>query len=229
MHYHLEIIIPPTTDIEAAVDSILNPYNENNSDDEEGCSRHAFYDWYEIGGRYSGDKFIQSLSAAKLEQFYQWAKDEKITVSGVRAGKQEISPASQIAKVDLKWCELFPSENGDLYSCPLFKHAGRKLESDILPLSKSRHVEAFRVIIAAPGFNYNPTTKSGTRDGPLKATLMLAKEIWNGTTHQETAWDGKISTALELHAKQTSGGKEEYLKAVTPTDDWLCVTVDYHS
>jgi len=58
MHYHLELIMPPTENIEESIEQILEEYNENFSSQEEGKvkNQQAFYDYWVIGGRCSGRK-----------------------------------------------------------------------------------------------------------------------------------------------------------------------------
>jgi len=48
MHYHLEIILPPTANVEAAVEEIMEPFKE-----QEEERRYSFFDWYYMGGRWS--------------------------------------------------------------------------------------------------------------------------------------------------------------------------------
>lgn len=224
MHHRLEIIMPPTNDVEAAIESIMKPFDENGHD-EDGYTRHAFWDWYVIGGRWSGQKFLDGLDKAKLEEFNNWLTEQKVTVSGLKAGKDEISPATQIPKIDAKWNEMFPSANGELVACPLFKHAGDSLTGDILPLAQCKNVTAGAVIIAIPSYNF----QTEKRDGPMEAALMLREDIWNGVTWQKTTWDGTLASALQEHAKRLENYKDEYREKAATKDDWLVVTVDYHS
>jgi len=53
VHFCLEIIMPPTQDVSAAVEQIMKRYDENGSDDDGCRNSHAFWDWYVIGGRYA--------------------------------------------------------------------------------------------------------------------------------------------------------------------------------
>lgn len=214
MHYHLEIIMPPTNDVPAAIKDIMEPFYEG--DDE---NTNTFWDFWVIGGRYSGDKLIQSLDAQKLEGFYEWLTDEKITVSGLRFGKREIAPSTQISKVDAKWNELFPSPNGEFVPCPIFKHSGDRFEGDIWPLERCKNIKAASVIIATHIPN----------DPDWRADVLLHKEIWNGVSHQGTTWDGTIASALAIQEKHLEHCRDEYKEAATPKADWLVVTVDYHS
>lgn len=213
MHYHLEIIMPPTTDIEGAINAILLPFSEHDED-----NRHAFYDWYQIGGRYSGDKRLVLIPQETRQAFFDRLTELGVTVSGIQWGKQELSPSNQIPLVDQTWKEF----TGRDESCPLFKHANAKtpiLAGDICPLSEALHASAFRVIIAGPSY-----------DGKsLQAEYMVEQEVWNGVSHVQTVWDGKISSAIAEYNARLSHSRDEWRESRTPTDDWLTVTVDYHS
>lgn len=215
-HYHLEIIMPPVADIKAAVEQIMKPFSEN----EEG-SRNSFWDWWVIGGRYAGAKL--NYDKSKEEAFYAWLKEEGVTVSGLQFGKQELSPNTQAPKVDAKWAEMFP-ESG-LAVCPLFSHYQDQYKDnlqapDVLRLGNvAKDLTAFAVIVAKKAYNSDD----------LEAEFMIHQYVWNGVMHVDTKWDGLVSSALEMQAKKLENYREEYRKEVTPTDEWLCVTVDYHS
>jgi hypothetical protein len=236
MHYHLEVIIPPTDDIEGAVQSVLAQFNEN-ADDDEYDTRHAFWDWYVIGGRWAGAKAKSRLDPEKLEQFYAWLQDEKVTVSGFTAGKQSLEPKDQIPKVDAKWNEMFPPEDGVPVACPLFDHASNKygkglsgtLNGDIGTLKDSLEASCSRVIFSGPRFNSKDSEKDFPWTGPLEAKFMLSDDIWNGVNHVPVNWDGKIGSALRSYSDSIKGYKDAYAAAMTPQDDWLVITVDYHS
>lgn len=216
MHYHCEIIMPPTDDIESSVEKILAPFDEN----KEERDSSEFWDWWVIGGRFAGDKALAGLDCEKLEAFYAWLRESKVMVSGMVCGKQALSDAATVAKVDAKWREMFP---GAGRHCPLFKHSNNQhkehLPGDIMRLADLPNgVTCARAIIA------------GTwRDEGLQAAGMLQYECWNGVEHVRTAWDGTVKTALEHHAERIKHYRAEYREAVSPQDDWLVVTVDYHS
>lgn len=233
-HYHLEIVMPPTEDIEAAVESIMAPYDENPSDsNEDHDTRHAFWDCYVIGGRFAGNKLMAGLDKQKIDEFYAWLQSENVTVSGFTCGKQELNPPSQRKKVDAKWNEMFPSPSGSAVACPIFNHSndqyGRDgrgtIDGDVCELGAAMHVECSRVIFA--GSSYDHKSKDGT--GPLKAAFMLADTAWNGVNHMPVAWDGTIGHAREQFSKRLVHSSDDYRKAVEPHDDWITVTVDYHS
>jgi hypothetical protein len=222
MHYHCEIVIPPTKDVEGAMATVLKQFDENQED-----SSHAFWDWWVIGGRWSGCKLMARYDEAKLEQFREWLRDEKITVSGVQFGKQELSPSSQIPKVDAKWNEMFPSMRP--FHCPMFKHSNQYsdvLPDDVLRLGDVPDVlKCSRMIVA--GHGYDSDSKGWT--GPLEAKFMLCESEWNGCNHMPIDWDGRFHSALAKYHEHIKGYKDEYIASHMPNNDWLVVTVDYHS
>jgi hypothetical protein len=230
-HYHCEIVIPPTADIQGAVDQVLRQFDEN-SDSEEYSRSNAFWDFWVIGGRWAGHKLMAKYDKAKLDEFHAWMAAEGVTVSGLQFGKQALSPPSQIPKVDAKWNELFPS--GQFIPCPIFQHSndqyakglGSTLPNDIARLSDvPEALKCSRVIFAKPSYD------SDSKDwiGPLEPEFMLCEDQWNGCNHMPVDWDGKFTTALEKYRHSLRNCREEYAAKVLPKEDWLVVTVDYHS
>lgn len=226
MHTKCEIIIPPNSDIKSSVETVLKPYDENNEPDEDGYkSPHEFWDFWVIGGRFSGDKFIQLLDQSKVSEFYEWMNSEGVTVSGLQCGKQEINPPDQISKVDEKWNSIF----GTTGACPIFKHSNDQYDSDdnlngdAMNLVDCKPVTCGRVIFTGPSFD------GGTLNGPLETTFMLADRVWNGANHMPVKWDGTIGDALSQFSQRLENMSEEYRSVASPKDDWLVVTVDYHS
>lgn len=206
MHYLLEIVMPPTDDIQGAVDKILEPFSQY--DGRENC----FYDWYVLGGRFSGAKAQARIDKDVLENFYRWLKEEKVTVSGVICGKQMLKPDDQIEKVDAKWKEM----TGRDEPCSLFSHAGDECDGDVCTVGElPEGYKASHVIIASDE-NF--------------AVYMVQDKLWNGVSWQDATWNGCVRAAIYKWIEE--GAKlyeEEYQLKITPTDDWLVVTVDYHS
>lgn len=213
MHYHLEVILPPTENIQTDLEAILAPFDENAKK-----PNHPFWDWWQIGGRWSGVKQEASFPQDKLEAFKQWLRDEHITVSGVQIGKHELSPSSQIAKVDAKWQEMF----GVTTPCSLFQHSnigGQSITGDICILKDMPpSLSASHVIIAGPAY------KEG-----IEACDMIQQDIWNGVSHVKTEWDGLVVTALDKWKDRLKTYGNDWREAHTPKEDWLVVTIDYHS
>jgi hypothetical protein len=214
VHYQCEIVIAPTDDIQAAIAKVLAPFNENNED-----AQYSFWDWFVIGGRWAGNKQMAQYDQEKIAQFDQWCQDEKITVSGFRAGKSELNPASQIEKVDAKWNEMFPSDV--MVACPVFRHSNdpykseSTIDGDICTFPNvPATLKCSRVIFADPD---------------NEATFMITDSIYNGVDWLDTKWDGSFGSAVEMFKEKFSSYAETYQEKITPKDDWLVVTVDYHS
>jgi len=218
MHYLLEIILPnKTADIKQAVSEIMDPFDENGED-----SANAFWDFYSIGGRFAGQKLIHTFEKDKLDKFYELLKENKITVSSVQCGKQEINPKSQIPLVDKLWNDLFPENDGR--SCPIFNHSNSQYDEygiicgDIMPVKECLDFECKHVIIA----------NIKEYSGKYEAEYMLQDSIWNGVVHQETTWDGKIGSCVDMFIDQIKTYREEYVRKFSNIHNWLSITVDYH-
>lgn len=220
MHYHLEVIIPPDADPTTAVAQALAPFDENAA--KEGRVGPAFWDFWVIGGRWAGLKQEASLDQEKLSEFRQWLQDEKVMVKGFQCGKHELADAGTVDKVDAKWREMFP---GSGPHCTLFKHSNDQYDSnaalsqDVCRLEDCPDITPERVIIAAANYK---------EDG-LAAVHMKQTEFWNGLSHEETAWDGSVQSAVSEWNEKLSTYKPEYAKTRRVTGSWLVVTVDYHS
>lgn len=236
MHYHMELVMPPVKDIvrdKFIIDRIMEPFEEEHEEDSVESSGHPFFDWYVIGGRWAGDKLLQSLDKDKLDQFEKWMQDEGITVSGLIFGKQELKPSDQINRVDAKWNEMFPRDDGEKVACPMFKHSNDQygkdgdgtLDGDICNLKDAMHVRCERVMIAVPDL----ILWSGEWSGDLKAGYMISKDMWNGVNHVDTLWDGKLATAIEEYKKGLESGNPKRKEACEPKDNWLAITIDYHT
>ena len=211
MHYHLEVIMPPTDDVETALGTILEQFDENCEDEEGNCNPSAFWDWWVIGGRWSGTKLEAFLDKKKKDVFYEKLNEMNVTVSGLICGKQELEPADQIEAVDTLWRELFP-ESG-VEQCPFFKHFDDANNLDICTLEEvSPDMKAYHVIIAVPN----------SYDGKLTAKTMYMTEMWNGISFQKTEWDGNLLNTVKAH-------NERMIEDQMAKNDWLVVTVDYHS
>ena len=155
MHYHIEILMPPTDDVEGAVENALAIYGENEDDAEANCVP-TWWDWYEIGGAWLKCKPVGSLGLRHITRLHETPKD---------------------------------------MTCARF------------------------LVV-------------GTHDGePEDVRFMVSKDIWNGTNHEKTTWDGTVGHALELLAAHDDCGcyKPEWLEKQKPNGDWLVVTVDAHN
>jgi len=202
--------MPPTDDIEKAVEQILHKFDQNLSGEEDG-GYPKFWDYWLIGGRWGGNKLLASLDDEKIKEFMELLTKEGITVSSV-------SPASQADRVNELWNQAFP--NSPVKECPLFDNYagdfGDVMKWADLPVD----FKCGTVIIAE--HHWDDETR-------LDAGYMLMDQIWNGVTHQKTAWDGSVHTAMKQYLERLDHMSEEHKAKNKPTPDWVCVTVDYHS
>jgi hypothetical protein len=168
-----------------------------------------WYDFWSIGGRFSGHK-LKAAIGDNLQAFYDKMKEERITVSGLQFGKPTLQPTSQQEKVDAMWREMFP---GTVEQCPLFDHAPPCVDWCLVK-DIPEVLTAERVIIAR------------SNDDGLSATFMVVQQLWNGFQWQDTTFDGSVTSALKAYAEK-SKWNPTYYKPVP--DDWIVVTVDYHN
>lgn len=211
-HYHLEVIMPPTDNVKAALEQILMPFDEN-GDRELYSIQHTFWDYWTIGGRYSGSKIAQQYD---IGLFNRRLSEAKITVSGLQMGKPTLNPASQREQVEALWRETFPDAK---ITCPVFDYYNGG-DGDVATLGETtRLTQCYRVIIAGP--SHDKTV--------LAAHLMMETSYWNGVSHNSSGWDGKLDSALYAWSNELASYREDWQEGRTPTDDWLVVTVDYHS
>ncbi|MDR3582515.1 MAG: hypothetical protein P4L67_04550 [Candidatus Pacebacteria bacterium] len=214
--------MPPVDDIKAAIEQVLKPFDENGENEDGNRSNHAFWDFYVIGGRFAGVKLEAMFDADRLRAFNTELANQKVTVRGVQFGKQELAPSSQIPMVDALWCESFPES--PIKVCPMFRHYNDQHEDsngfpDIMRLGDvPASLKAFRVIVAGPNHR-----------GELEATYMIQGDMWNGVSWVDTRWDGLVRSTVDALREKLGDYKPEYAARNTPNDDWLAVTVDYHS
>lgn len=213
MHYHLEIIMPPTDNVKEAITKILAPFDADPDDGE--VNKHAFWDWWVIGGRYSGQHIVGRYDSEKMDAFYKELNNNKVTVSSMVAGKEELNPPTQIPFVDALWQTHFPEDDGP---CPLFKHSNDQYKDNYSDVCQMFNIPDYlscsRVIITDSKF------------GP---SLMIEKDFWNGVSWNDSSWDGTVKSALDTYKDKLKNYREEWIAENSIKSNWLLVTVDYHS
>ena len=222
-HYHTEIVMPKTDNVEAAITEIMAPFDENDVEDHDGgISPYAFWDYWTTGGRWSGYKLQSTLDPDTMENFYKTLREREVTISGAQWGKQELDPADQIPMVDALWHELFP--NAPEGPCPIFKHSGDRgkqlIEGDLMPFMEvPRSLTMERLIFAARDH----------LDNRWEPAYMIQGNFYNGVNLVETSWDTTFGQGVDMFTKKYSRGAKEYRDRVAPTPDSVVITVDYHS
>jgi len=203
MHYRMEILMPPTQDVEAKLQEVLKDFSENNEE-----SRNAFYDYFIIGGRWSGKHNMDGFGQDKLDRFYAELTENKVTVSSIQFGKQKLSPSSQIPFVQEIWNKYFPGE------CPVFDHYTGGGDIITWKEAQTKDITCLRFLVTNKDF---------------EPEYMTMDSAWNGVSWIETKWDKTVKGAFQEYTEKMSRYKEEYRIENEPKDDWLLVTVDYHS
>jgi len=206
MHKSLVVLMPKVENVEETLKQVLNPFDESN---EEG--RHPFFDWYVIGGRFSGELLTSGLD---LKPFYEELQDNKIKVNGFVSGKEEIIP-EHIKLCDEIWQKHFPDHK--CKKCPLFKHGSvdqykhNNKYPDVFDFKDiDEGLTSYMVLFADKGYN-----------GLIEAKFMLSIDHWNGCNIEKTDWNGNIKEAVERF-KKDSGYTENYF------DNCIGVVVDVH-
>jgi len=203
--------MPPTDDVKGSLAKLLQEFYEGYEDEDGNTNNHAFYDFYEIGGRWSGNKLIAKLGKKNITKFRKALVAKKFTVSGLVWGKEQLKPESQIPMVDALWNKFFPES--PVKVCPLFQHYKGDY-GDVMPISDiPKTLKAHMVLVASPEFT---------------CEFRVEKHVWNGTNIQDTSWNGNVLKALEMYRKKIQTYNQDWVQKNTPKDNWLCVTVDYH-
>jgi len=167
MHFHCEIVIPEDGDVTEAVERAMAPFRDTES---EGQARPAFdFDWYQIGGRYTGSKSDydpatdpQNIETCRLCN----GTGQRSDPLGLAA--REKNPAYSCNGCDgAGTCTKWPTQWAS--------HAG-----DIIPVSATPDtLRAYTLILP-----------NGT---------VLVQENWNGEKWEKTGFDGNVLAALRAH------------------------------
>jgi hypothetical protein len=128
-----------------------------------------------------------------------------------------LQPAEQAKTVDEMWNEFFPHASTKV--CPIFDNY-KGSSGDVSELKNvSLSLKWSHVIIAGPDY----------KEQRLEAKYMIQDSIWNGVTHCDVDWDGTLASAIARNAERLKNAKPDYAAKQLPQDNWLVVTIDYHS
>jgi hypothetical protein len=204
MHAIAEIVIPQTADVPASIEQVMGYFKG-----EEGEDRSSWFDFWVIGGRYSGHKLEARIGQTRIAQFSKMLNEKQFTVSSFTMGKPDLKPASQIPEVDALWREWFP---GCGEKCVFLSHYHDQYgHSGINPVDVCsvgdcpENLKCERLIIAGPLCMCD-------KAGQIVPKKMLATSLWNGVDWQDTLFDGMVKPKL--------AGLNSTM---------LLVTVDYHN
>ena len=217
---HLEVVIPPTDDVETAVADAMATFHVTN----DRCT-DRFWESYVIGGRWSSVKLESMLEASRFQSFMD-DLDRYPVEADVSPGElPKIVRPRDRRKVDRVWRKWFPTLSVDV--CPYFQHfqarySGRAVWPNVVKVGELGPVlRASRTLIVVP-----------TSIGDLNATgpVVFALFIAGVTGGRDAPWDGDVNRAIREHGEmcRASDGAGKF-DLVAPVDDWLVVTVDYSS
>lgn len=209
MHHHAELIMPPCDDISKAVEQIMTPYSELNSPT-------GFFDYYELGGRYSGRKMFLQLDPVRLSEFQE---DLKTATKDLKSFSDKYAQVTEQL-----WKRDFPEH--DINDCPflpIIPGSSLYRPSDICTLDQiPSELQPYATLIACKAFDVPQP----------RLEFAYFESIWNGRTWQKTTWDGYVISALNDYEKSINRfrlDKEELIKEWQPHNKWICVTLDYHA
>ena len=243
MHYHMELIMPPLEDgakLDDRLDEILGPWHEEYKytcfcDDDDKQNFHGFYDYYVVGGRWSGDHLrtrMEQDHGERWSAFINEMENSDIMVSGVIAGKP--TPVGDgVNRVQDVWQRHFP-EFADIHN-PLFNIPGvfpqKQIAGDVctfhaIPISTT----CSHFAVATPERKFSAERQEFIGDvQTYKLTFQLVTSLYNGSTWQNTSFDGTLQSALDHYNKILQRYRAAFRDLYTPKEDWLCVTIDYHN
>lgn len=205
MHFRVEVIMPPTDDVEKQLEVIMAPFSENSED--PNCDYiPKWWDWYVIGGRWRGEKAKEKLDNDTLKKFYDVLK---------MRGNEMVQ-----SEIDAVYRKHFPDQGE---TCPFVrKDWHEQYDTTLTDVWKLEDVNqagtANKLIIAGPEHDENITTLE-----------LFQHDIWNGVNFEITAWDCTIGGALRKYVEKIDRYKEEYREKITPQPNWLVITVDCHN
>jgi len=176
MHYHGEIYFKEKPkDVVKAVSKVMKPFRERI--DEETDEYVGFWDWWVIGGRWSGIHTETKLDPVKLNEFYRVCNEKGLFLYG-RENQIDVQEARRTEE----FLKLFPDFEGPVPTCrDPYKLDG--YPDDIMPVEEVTSRLSCHTLIL-PG----KVLRLGTRD-----------EDW----FREADFDGYVKKALEARGITT--------------------------
>lgn len=184
MHYHAEVWVPSLNGLDQQLQFIMEPYREGDTDG-------GFWDWYQIGGRYTGthdSNYDPAKDPANIETCRQCEG------TGFRSDSLGIQQRADTPSYTCNGCGEFkdgkwqhgPYGPGKSLKWPT---EWRRVKSDVIPVSAvSEALTAFTLIVAGE---------------------VLTQEKWDGHEWAKTDFPGLVKPQLEKR-----GVKDGYLVTV---------------
>ena len=179
MHYHAEVYVPPQTlNIETFVSEAMAPYKEQDHDDE---SHSDFWDWYQIGGRWTGIKTPDYVPEKDPRNFEVC---QLCRGTGFRNDQIGIEARNAAPTYTCNGCGKYDNEEKiwkhNLYGSGLalkWPSSWVRHEGDILPITKvPQNLDCFTLIANGQVFH---------------------KEKWNGDDFVKTEFNGLVIPKLK--------------------------------
>jgi len=176
MHFHCEVYFKERPkDVLKAVSKVMEPYRERF--DTATDEYVGFWDWWVIGGRWSGAHTKMKLDPEKLRTFYRVCEEKGLFWIG-----SENPEEVQEGKRREEFLRLFPDFKGPIPTCRnVYKEDG--YSDDIAPVEEvTPQLKCYTLVL--PG-------------GVLRC------EIWDGHEFRKTDFDGYVKKALEARGITT--------------------------
>jgi len=176
MHYHGEVYFKERPkDVLKAVSKAMEPYREwfNEETDEYG----GFWDWFVIGGRWSGEHTKMKLDQEKLRDFYKVCEEKGLFWIG-----GEYSEEVQKVRRCEEFLRIFPDFKGLIPTCrDVYKEDG--YADDIVPVEEvTPQLRCYTLILPGEVLHY---------------------KVWDGKAFRKTGFDGCVKKALDARGITT--------------------------
>jgi len=168
MHFHCEVYFKERPkDVLKAVSEVMRPFRERFNE-----VRSGFWDWWVIGGRFSGVHTETKLDPRKLKEFYRICKEKGLFCYG-----SENPEEVQKARRREEFLRLFPGFKGPIPSCrDAYKEDG--YPDDVVPVEEiTGRLRCYTLILSGE---------------------VLHLEVWDGNEFRKTDFDGYVKKALEM-------------------------------
>lgn len=188
MHYYAEIYLKELDNVEEQIAGILSPYSEHNEVEqiEEDGETYwhnpiAFFDWYQIGGRWTGEHTGYDPS----EDVENVKTCDLCKGSGFRRDLVGLKAAMEHTSYTCNGCGTFDRETKKWIHGPYGK--GRRL---VWPTQFAKYKKDIIDI-------KDPDLKSDLSSYTLiVGPEVFHKEEWNGSTFEKTKFDGNVLKKL---------------------------------